>query len=88
MTDEQAIKLLTGDSGAFLRPEDGFAFLVEPEVEKLTVLRLAVCNGRRIYKCHRVVTGNEYRVWQQTGNVPLHAVDAGSSPAGGACFLP
>lgn len=32
---------------------------------------------------HRVVTGNEYRVWQQTGNVPLSAEDTGSTPADG-----
>lgn len=88
MDDETRIKLLTGDSQAWLKPEDGFAYLVEYEEERLIILKLILANGMRHYKRHRVVTGNEYRVWQQTGNVPLEAEDAGSSPADGITETP
>jgi len=83
MDDETRIKTLTGDSQAWLKPENGFAYLVEHDEERLIILRLILANGVRHYKRHRVVTGNEYRVWQQTGNVPLEAEDAGSTPADG-----
>jgi len=84
ITLKNALVRACGDSSAWLLPEDGYAFFVEPERERLTVLRLAKTEaGRRVYMRHRVVTGNEYRVWQQTGNVPPTAEDAGSSPADG-----
>jgi len=62
---------------------------VDPANETLMVMCVAsaeVRNGRPLITmiCQRVVTGNEYRVWQQTGNVPLIAEDAGSNPAVGA----
>ena len=65
---------------------------VDPANETLMVMRAMsaeVRNGRPLITmiCRRVVTGNEYRVWQQTGNVPLIAEDAGSNPAVGA-FCP
>jgi hypothetical protein len=80
MTEEINLKILTGDSRARLLPENGCAYLVDPEAEEMFVLKLVCANGHRIYRRHRVVTGNEYRVWQQTGNVPLEEVDVGSSP--------
>ena len=65
---------------------------VDPTSETLMVMRAAsaeVKNGRpRIAMiCQRVATGNEYRVWQQSGSVPLIAGDAGSNPAVGAFYL-
>ena len=82
---DNALVRACGDSSAWLLPEDGFSFFVEPERARLTVLKLAKTEGgRRVYIRHRVVTGNEYRVWQQTGNVPLTSEDAGSSPADGS----
>jgi len=65
---------------------------VDPANEKLMVMRVAsaeVRNGRPLITmiCRRIVTGNEYRDWQQSGNVPIESGDAGSNPAVGA-FLP
>lgn len=83
--EQQRLVRACGDSSAWLLPEDGFDFFVEPDRERLTLLRLAKTEaGRRVYIRHRVVIGNEYRVWQQTGKVPPTAEDAGSSPADGS----
>jgi len=61
---------------------------VDPANETLMVMRVAsaeVRNGKPILTtiCQRVVTGNEYRGWQQSGNVPPTAEDAGSNTAVG-----
>lgn len=61
--------------------------LSDPAGERLFILRPATAQVRAgkpsvVFLCDRVVTGNEYRLWQQTGNVPPPTVvDAGSNPA-------
>ena len=65
----------------------GITIAVDPCGERLYLLRLVVVGNTSgkidlTYICERVVTGNEYRLWQQSGNVPpIEVVDAGSSPA-------
>lgn len=47
------------------------AILVEPECERLTVMRFVKHEGGfAVWIKDRVITGAEYREWQQTGNVP------------------
>jgi hypothetical protein len=79
-----------GDNETLRTAMDGIDLLaVDPANETLMVMRTVsaeVRNGRPLITmiCRRVVTGNEYRDWQQSGNVPLIAEDAGSSPAVGS----
>ena len=79
-----------GDSEALRIALDGMDFLaVDPAGERLMIAKVAfvqVRHGRPqiTITCQRVVTGNEYQLWQQSGNVPLIAGDVGSSPAVGA----
>jgi len=78
-----------GDNEALRIAMGGVDMLaVDPANETLMVMRVVsaqVRNGRPILTtfCQRIVTGNEYRVWQQTGNVPIQSGDAGSNPAVG-----
>ena len=89
----QSSRQWEGDNEPLRIAMDGIELLaIDPANETLMVMRAMsaeVRNGRPILTtiCQRVVTGNEYRDWQQTGNVPIQSGDAGSSPAVGA-FLP
>ena len=82
-----------GDSEALRIALNGVDFLaVDAASETLMVMRAAsaeVKNGRPTITmiCQRVVTGNEYQLWQQSGNVPILSGDAGSSPAVGTSPL-